>query len=60
MGRAKNQMLTKEKQLFQMTKLERRDINDEKMKASSIVTDKNFINSCNIVIRSLGVLKDRP
>ena len=42
-----------------MVSKDKRNGKDEEEKGRSIVSDKNYIESCNIVIRYLEIIKDR-
>lgn len=56
--RRQNSANSKEKALIQMFNSPTRSKQDEIQKASSIITDLNFVKACNIVIRFCDILKE--
>lgn len=57
--RRQNEINGKEKALHKMISLPTRSKQDECHKASSIITDKNYVKACNIIIRFSDIVKDR-
>ena len=57
--RKQNEVSGKEKLLIKMINQPTRSKFDEFHKASSIVTDSNFVKACNIVLRFIEILRDR-
>lgn len=57
-NRRGNEVNIKEKALFAMVSASRNSL-DEQQKASSITSDRHFIESINIIVRFLEVVKDR-
>ncbi len=57
--RRKNEILTKEKALITMCNQPTRNKLDERHKVSSIISDTQFVEACDIVIRYCEILKDR-
>jgi len=49
----------KEQTLFKMVNHSSRNKQDEVFKISSIVTDINYVEGCNIIIRFADIIKDR-
>ena len=56
--RRQNSANSKEKFLIQMFNSPTRSKQDEVQKASSIITDLNFVKACNIIIRFCDILKE--
>ena len=56
--RRQNAANAKEKSLIQMFNSPTRSKQDEVQKASSIITDLNYVKACNIIIRFCDILKE--